>query len=75
LRLRKIPSTTTYLRRKNLDRLFTQLLNKCLLESVATLDVEEQLGLGSEGSDELDLNGIDVNTEFNDKCFDGGDIC
>jgi hypothetical protein len=61
--------------RLNLEKFSSQSSNKCLLGSVATLDVEEQFWLGSEGTDKLDLNRIDVNTELDDKCFDGGDIC
>ena len=57
------------------DKFSSQSSNKCLLGSVTTLDVEEQFWLGSEGTDKLDLNRINVNTELDDKCFDGGDIC
>ena len=46
-----------------------------LLEGVAAFNVEEQLWLGSEWADELDLNRVGVDTELNDESFDGCDIC
>ena len=55
---------------------FKYLLQKWnLLEGVAAFNVEEQLWLGPEGADELDLNWVGVDTELNDESFDGCDIC